>query len=383
MKQRLEFIESYLEKGDSISELARQYGISRKTAHKWIDRFKVEGHSGLEDQSRAPHNHPNALCERTERSILEWKALKPSWGAPKIHAKLLENGDLVSESTVSNVLARHGLSQKMKPSRRATPSQSPFRHYQRANELWCADFKGHFQTTDGSRCDPLTISDGHTRYLLRCQAVRGGTGMAAVKPVFVATFRENGLPDAILTDNGAPFASRGLGGLSPLSVWFILLRIRLERIQPGHPEQNGRHERMHRTLKEATAQPPRSSLRLQQESFDAFRKEYNEERPHEALGQKPPATVYVPSMREYPERLPELRGYPDEWEKRRIRPSGQIKWKGWSIHMGRTLIGQEIGLEEVEDGVWAVYFETLKLGWLDEKKKRVRRIKELVWRQED
>lgn len=381
MKQRIEFIESYLAKDDSISELAREYGISRKTAHKWIERYKQEGGVGLEDQSRAPHYHPNALCEGLERSILEWKGRKPMWGAPKIHAKLLEEGDRVSESTVSNVLARHGLSRKMKASRRATPSQSPLGPCQRANEVWCADFKGHFQTADGMRCEPLTITDGHTRYLLRCQAVREGTGMVAVQPLFVATFREYGMPETLRTDNGSPFASQGLGGLSGLSVWWIRLGIRLERIQPGHPEQNGRHERMHRTLKEATAQPPRSTLRRQQQAFDAFRQEYNEERPHEALGQKPPASLYVPSTREYPERLPELGGYPDEWEKRKVRPSGQIKWKGRSVQIGRALIGEEIGLEEVDDGLWAIYFESLKLGWLDERKKRVRRLKELTWKE--
>ena len=225
-------VEKYLAEEDSISELARQYGISRKTAHKWIERFEQHGRGGLQDQSRAPHCHPNALSEAMEERILQWKANKPMWGAPKIHSQLLELPDCPCETTVSNVLARYGLSRKARPRRRATPSPSPLSHCGSANQVWCADFKGTFRTGDGSRCDPLTISDGHTRYLLRCQALPQGTGTLAVRPVFIATFQEYGMPEAIRTDNGAPFASTGLGGLSNLSVWWIRLGIRLERIQP-------------------------------------------------------------------------------------------------------------------------------------------------------
>ena len=238
--------------------------------------------------------------------------------------------------------------------------------------MWSADFKGWFRTGDGDKCTPLTVSDGYSRYLLCCQGLGESTGMVSVKPLLIETFRQHGLPEALRTDNGTPFASTGLGGLTLLSVWWVRLGIKLERIEPAHPQQNGRHERMHRTLKEATANPPKASLRAQQKAFDEFRKEYNEERPHEALEQKPPATVYQPSLRPYPERLPDQRGYPDDWEKRMVRKGGQVKWKGKDLAMSQALWGQEIGLKPVEDGIWAVYFEDLELGLFDERQGRVK-----------
>lgn len=383
MRERIALIEAYIERDCSVSELARQYGVSRKTVHKWIKRFKERGRAGLEELSRAPHYQPNALSQEMEWRILEWKAKKPLWGAPKIHSKLWELPDCPAESTVSNVLARWGLSRKTRRRQAgAVPSQTPLGHCQQANQIWCADFKGHFRTGDGQRCDPLTITDAYSRYLLRCQAMTGYTGYLAVKPWFIATFREYGLPEALRTDNGPPFASIGLGGLSALSVWLIRLGIRLERIMPAHPEQNGRHERMHRTLKEATAKPPRANRSAQQRAFDAFRKEYNHERPHEGLGQQPPSSFYVPSGRDYPERLPEQRGYPEEWEKRKVRTAGAIKWQNQTVQINRALAGQEIGLEPVAEGQWAVYFESLCLGIFDERKLQVRRHQKLDWRLE-
>lgn len=378
MSQRVELIGKYLSQEECTAELARQYGLSRKTVYKWVRRYEQQGAAGLQERSRAPHKHPNALSAEMEGRIVQWKQNKPLWGAPKIHAKLLELPDCPSESTVSNVLARHGLSRKARQRRGATPSEGPLSHSEAANELWCADFKGHFRTGDGQRCDPLTISDAYSRYLLRCQALGGCTGVRTVKPLFIATFREYGMPQAIRTDNGTPFASSGLAGLSALSVWWVRLGIRLERIQPGEPQQNGRHERMHRTLKEATANPPQRNLRAQQKAFDAFEWEYNQERPHEALGQKPPAWFYEPSGRDYPERLPAQRGYPDQWQKRRVREAGQIKWKGHNVRISKALWGQEIGLEPIDEGLWAVYFEHLELGIFDERKGRVRPVKTLM-----
>ncbi len=384
MKERTELVERYLEGEDSVSELAREYGVSRKTAHKWISRFRQEGASGLEERSRAAHHHPNALSQEMELRILEWKAKKPLWGAPKIHSKLWELPGCPSESSVSNVLARWGLSRKARRrSSGAVPTQGPLAHCEQANQVWSADFKGHFRTADGQRCNPLTISDGYSRFLLRCQALGAFSGYVAVRPLFIATFREYGLPEALRTDNGPPFASVGLGGLSALCVWLIRLGIRLERIMPGHPEQNGRHERMHRTLKEATANPPRASLRAQQRAFDAFQKEYNNERPHEALGQKAPAEFYVPSTRAYPERVPEQRGYPDAWEKRMVRKAGAMKWNGREIQINAALAGQQIGLEPVGEGLWAVYFESLQLGLFDEREGRVRRNGQLTWKEKE
>jgi hypothetical protein len=192
-----------------------------------------------------------------------------------------------------------------------------------------------------------------------------------VKPLFIETFRKYGLPEAIRTDNGTPFASSGLGGLTALAVWWVRLGIRLERIEPGQPQQNGRHERMHRTLKESTANPPKKNLAAQQEAFDAFCKEFNQERPHEALGQRPPVVFYERSTKQYPERLPEQRGYPEEWERRRVRKAGQMKWKGKNVQLSKALWGQEVGLRPVDDGCWEIYFEELALGTFDERKGRV------------
>jgi len=358
----------------SVSELAEQYEVSRKTIYKWIERFEASGWEGLKNQSRAPRMHPNAVDAQIQCQLLRLKADKPLWGAPKLRHKLL---GLIgpercpAESTISEILRRHGLSSRRGRARRAVPSEQPLAHCQQANQVWCADFKGWFRTGNGHKCIPLTISDAHSRYLLCCQGLGAETGFVSVKPLFIQTFREHGLPQAIRTDNGPPFASLGLGGLSPLAVWWVRLGIGLERIEPGAPQQNGRHERMHRTLKEATAQPPARNLSAQQELFDYFRQEYNEERPHEALGQETPASVYESSPKPYPERLPEPRGYPEDWERRWVRKGGQIKWQGRDIPLSKALWGQELGLKPVGDGQWEVYFETLRLGTFDERKSRI------------
>jgi putative transposase len=372
MSERIRLINDY-ESGDfGISELAQQYQVSRKTVYKWIERFESQSWEGLQDQSRAPEHHPNAIPEQIERAVLELKSRKPLWGAPKLRAKLLENlARCPAESTISEILRRHGLSQRAKRRRRATPSQQPLSHCQQSNQIWCADFKGWFRTGNGSKCTPLTISDGYSRYLLCCQSVDKTVEELTVKPLFIKTFREYGMPQVMRTDNGTPFASTGFGGLSSLSVWWVRLGIQLERIEPGCPQQNGRHERMHRTLKEATAKPPKTDLRAQQRAFDQFRQEYNHERPHEALEQRPPASLYSPSPRAYPERLPEPRGYPDEWQKRVVRKGGQIKWKGRDISLGGALWGQQIGLQPIGEARWALYFENLELGIFDERLGRV------------
>ena len=348
MKERMKFMSEYVMGEKGVSELAIEYEISRKTAYKWIERYEEGGWVGLEDQSRAPRSHPNAVRKEIEEALLGLKAERPLWGAPKLRSRLMKafgEKECPAESTVSEILRRHGLSRIARRRRRAVPSESPLSHCQKANEVWCADFKGWFRTGDGNKCTPLTISDGHSRYLLKCQGLEGHTGGTTVQPLFIATFREYGMPWAIRTDNGAPFATTGLGGLSELAVWWVRLGIRLERIEPGQPQQNGRHERMHRTLKEATANPPRANLKAQQKAFDEFRKEYNGERPHEALGQRTPEEYYEPSMREYPGKLPAQRGYPEEWERRMVRKWGQIKWKRRNIRVTDALRGQEIGLE--------------------------------------
>ena len=374
MSERVKLVTEHLEGDYGITELSQAYGVSRKTVYKWIVRYEKEGWLGLEDRSRAPHSQPNAVEEEIEKKLLELKARWPLWGAPKLWVKL---GEAVGadrcpvESTVSEILRRHGLSRVAKRRRRAVPTEQPFEDCREANEVWCADFKGWFRTTNGCKCTPLTISDAHSRFLLCCQGLGGATGFITVKPLFIRVFREYGLPESMRTDNGPPFASTTLGGLSELAVWWVRLGIELQRIEPGCPQQNGRHERMHRTLNEATAQPPRAHLGAQQKAFDAFRREYNVERPHEALGQRPPALFYRPASREYPSRLPEQRGYPDEWEKRRVRKAGQMKWKGEDLRVSSTLQGQEIGLKPVAERQWAVYFEHLELGLFDQRLGRV------------
>jgi transposase len=248
MDERMAMIGSWMSGDYGVSELAAEYGVSRKTVYKWIERHEAGGWAALEDQSRAPRHHPNAVATEVVQAVLELKEQRPLWGAPKLLRKLeqkLGGPHCPAESTVSEILRRHGLSRIARRRRRATPSAQPFAACQEANAVWCTDFKGWFRTGDGAKCTPLTISDGHSRYLLRCQSLDGSTGFATVQPLFVATFREYGMPRAMRTDNGAPFASTGLGGLSALSVWWLRLGLELERIEPGQPQQNGRTHAPH------------------------------------------------------------------------------------------------------------------------------------------
>jgi putative transposase len=365
INERTIMISEHLSGDYSIAELARRRGVSRKTAHKWIARHRREPQAGLGDRSRAPHHHPNALSVELEEKILNWKAHRPTWGAPKIHSKLRDDPACPSEGTVSNVLQRYGLSRQQRRCAQATPSALPLSLAGRPNDIWCVDFKGWFRLGNGRRCDPLTISDASSRYLLCCQGIRGTTGWVSVRPLFERVFREYGLPQKIRSDNGAPFASMGLGGLSPLAVWWLRLGIGLERIRPGKPQDNGRHERLHRTLKEAIT--IERTLGRQQYVFDEFRRDYNEERPHEALGQQPPASVYVPSERNFPNRLLEV-NYPGDWLVRRVRRKGVIKWRGDLLYLSKSLAGQSIGLEPSTDGRWILHFMTQPLALLDERK---------------
>jgi putative transposase len=379
MDERAMMIGEWLQGDASVSGLASKYRVSRKSVGKWIARYEAGGWEALADRSRAALKHPNAVSPEVEATLLEIKATRPLWGAPKVRWKLLQavgKEHCPAESTVSAILRRHGLSREAKRRKRAVPLV-PFGECLAANDVWGTDFKGPFLTADGLKCMPLTISDNHSRFLLCCHGMGGATGMEAVKPLFIRTFREHGLPTAMRTDNGPPFASCGLHGLSELSVWWLLLGIRLERITPGRPQQNGRHERMHRTLKEATADPPHANLRTQQKAFDVFRKDYNEERPHEALGQRPPAEVYQASERLYNGRKLCQAGYPEGWPTRKVRKGGQVKWKGKELQISQALKGLEVGFNPASEGCWSVHFEGLDLGIFDERKRPTKGIMKL------
>lgn len=364
MDERTQFVAARLAREESMSVLCRRFGISRKTGYKLWARYEAAGPVGLLARSHAPHRQPHAMAAEVEQAVLALRAQHPRWGPRKLRAWLQQRragARWPAASTIGEVLHRHGLTVPRprrlhaQPSQRSTPEG--------ANDVWAADFKGWFRTGDQQRCDPLTISDVFSRYLLRCQVV-AGVADPLVRPRFEATFREYGLPRAIRTDNGPPFASLAAGGLSRLAVWWVRLGIRPERIAPGHPEQNAQHERMHRTLKEETAQPPQRTGRAQQRAFDRFRSIYNYERPHEALGQRPPASVYQASPRPFPERLPEL-AYQTACVVRRALPNGEIRWRGRRVYISQCLAGECVGLEEIADGHWRVCFGPIELGWLD------------------
>ena len=375
MTQKTQMMVEHLEGGFNVAELARRHGVSRKTVYKWIERFAQEQWAGLEERSRAPHHQAGAVSEEVEAQVLALKKRWSSWGAPKLHytlKALVGEEQCPSESTVSNILRRHGLSHVMKRRRmRAAPVAMSYGS--EVNQTWCADFKGWWRTQDGKRCDPLTITDAASRYLIRCQGLSGSTGLEMVQPIFMAAFREYGLPEAIRTDNGPPFASGGVCGLSKLSVWWLKQGIVLDRITPGHPEQNGRHERMHRTLKEAIG-PPARHLRAQQAVLDEFRHHYNEERPHEALDFAVPAACYERSPREWSEKLPAPMEYAADWAVRKVRPSGQIAWNRKDVRISDALVGEQVGFEPQGDGVWHVYFGSMCLGRFDERKGRLQAI---------
>jgi transposase InsO family protein len=366
VEERARFVLEY-ETGElSLAELCRGYGITRKTGYKWLARFTEQGLEGLQDESRAPRRHPNQTPRDIEQQILELRQAHMRWGPRKLRHYLQQQQRSVSwpaASTMGDLLKREGLVIPRKKRRRTPPYRGPFASADAPNQVWCADFKGWFRTQDGERIDPLTIGDAHSRYLLRCQAVEK-TDTARVQAIFEAAFREYGMPEAIRTDNGAPFASRAIAGLSRLAVYWMKLGIVPERIEPGHPEQNGRHERMHRTMKEETATPAAANRRAQQRCFDRFRGEYNHQRPHEALGQKTPASVYAPSPRAYPERVQEPE-YDSDLQVRKVGHRGEFSWKHQEVFLSETLIGQRVGLELMEEDYWLMYFAAFPIAVFD------------------
>ncbi len=373
MDERLKFMAAWLEGAESRSSLCERHGISRKTGYKWAGRYAADPVGGLANRAHVPLNIPHKLEAGVAALIVALRQQHPSWGPRKLRAALMRRAPeraWPAASTIGDLLCREGLVQRRR--RRSSPllQTQPFASVTQANDTWCVDFKGWFRTGDGQRCDPLTVSDAYSRYLLSCRIVPP-TG-EGVQPVIERLLREYGLPGAIRSDNGPPFASTAAGGLSRLSVSWLKLGIRLERIEPGCPEQNGRHERMHRTLKAETTRPPAADPPAQQACFDVFRQVYNEERPHEALDQVPPATIWRPSPRFYPARIEDPIYRPDH-AVRRVRSNGEIKWGGDLVFISEALTGELVGVAETERGDWIVRFIDVDLGIIDRKTRKLRR----------
>lgn len=368
MDQKRLFVADYLTRSFTIVGLCERYGISRPTAYKWIQRFLSRGYQGLDELPRRPSRCPHRTDDELVEAILELRRRHPTWGAKKL-LKILgrrrPDAAWPSRSTVADILKRHGLVESKR--RRTYPGHPgrPTTAMDHPNDIWCADYKGEFKTRDGIYCYPLTVTDGCSRYLLECRALPS-TEYILARPAFTKLFRRCGLPRIIRTDNGTPFASTAIGRLSRLSVWWIRLGIFPELIEPAQPAQNGRHERMHKTLKREATRPPAASLRGQQIRFNRFRDEFNNERPHEALDQETPGSVYKPSSRQFPSRLPNVE-YPDHFEKRLVSRNGGFRWASERVPITHVLEGQYIGLEEVDEGKWDVYFGHVRLGQMDER----------------
>lgn len=370
MEQREAFVMSYIAKKASTAELCRRFGISRKTGYKWIQRFLDGGMPGLLDRSRAPLSHPHSVDDAAVDAILTLKKTHPTWGAKKLQARLCLLEPSVawpSESTFARILKRHGLTQTRHPRRRTPVAEHRLAAAHNPNDVWCTDFKGKFRVAR-KYTHPLTITDAFSRFVLCCHDT-GGESTEPTREAFERTFKEHGLPLRIRSDNGTPFASSSLGGLSRLSIWWIKLGILPERTRPAHPQDNGSHERMHRTLKAETAKPPRATQTLQQKAFDDWRRTFNEERPHEALKMATPASVYESSERRMPDELPDPE-YPDHFEIHRVNKNGRLKRRGGYAHLSKLLQHELIGIEPIAEGVEHIWFGPIFLGQLAEHARR-------------
>jgi putative transposase len=376
--ERMRFVMAVEKQEETFAAVCRRFGVSRKTGYKWLGRYENIGVEGLIDRSRAPLNHPQAMTETIAEHCLAVRRAHPTWGPVKVRAWLARRApqtEWPAASTIGALFDREGLTVKRRVRRRSPPSSIPFGHCGGANDVWCIDFKGWFLTGDGTHCEPLTLSDGYSRYLLRCQ-VMPRTDTEHVWPVLDAAFREFGLPHRLRSDNGSPFASRGAGGLSKLSVKVIKAGVMPERIAPGKPQQNGRLERLHLTLLQDTANPPARSLREQLERLRAFQCLYNDERPHEALGNDTPADHYAVSPRCFDGVLREPH-YGSDQTVRRVRHNGEIRWCGHTIYISEALVGEPIGLIEDEDG-WRASYGPIELGVIAHGGDRLRKPKRVA-----
>lgn len=362
---RQQFI-SRLHRGERMSDLCVEFGVSRKTGYKLKHRYDALGVGGLEDQSRAPRHHPHRTPPELRELIEGARRAHPTWGPRKLKVMLAERTGrpLPSASTIGTILERAGLSVRRPRRRRVGAGATPLTGAAAPNDVWCIDYKGQFRLGDQSYCYPLTVTDQYSRYLLECEAMAAINAEHA-RHALELLFRAHGLPRVMRSDNGAPFASTGLRGLSTLSVYWMRLGIRPERIRPAHPQDNGQHERMHRTLKQATTRPARANLLQQQEAFDAFVAEFNTERPHEALDMRRPAELYSSSPRPYPERLPEPT-YPMHDDVLSVSAKGAIRLQRHrQLYLSQALAGQLVGIREAIDGRWLVSFLHLDLGYVE------------------
>jgi len=372
MDQKVQFISDWKAGAYSKIDLSNKYDISRPTVDKWILRYEEEGIDGLKERSRAPNSCPHKTSDKIIDLIVSEKLKNVKRGPKKIIAKLKRQYPEIiwpAPSTAGEWLKKHNLIKKRKKRHHVAPYLEPFKQCTKPNAVWSADFKGQFHTKDGNVCYPLTISDNYSRYLLRCRGLKGPR-YYQTKVVFESAFKEYGLPDAIRTDNGIPFAYMSIGGLSYLSIWWVLLGIVPERINKGCPEENGRHERMHRTLKEEALNPIAKTLKEQQLEFERFKIAYNSERPHEALNQKYPSEYYKISERSYPKRLKKPE-YDTVTEVRRVTRNGHFMFKNHDFFISKLLGGYAIGLKEVADGYWQIYFSFQPIGLIDIRKERI------------
>lgn len=373
-EQRLLVVRGHQE-GMSITELAEIHEVSRKTIYKWLERFEEQGLEGLRDRSRRPHESPSQVSGEVEAAIVaarqRWK-----WGPGKLRVKLSQQDGTQqwpAVSTIAAVLKAKGLVVNRRQRAHSPVQRPPYAAADGPNAVWCADYKGWFRSGDGTRIDPLTITDACSRYLLRCQIVERPR-YEATQAVFEAAFREYGLPQVIHTDNGVPFSSVAPGGLSRLSMWFVRLGIVPERSRPACPQDNGRHERMHRTLKQATAQPPKATARLQQKAFHEFQLQYNQQRPHEALDNHTPQDCYAASPRCYPRCVPALE-YGDDVEIRRVSQHGSVRWRGERTFISEVFAYEPLGLKPLDERWAEIYYGPIRLGWVDAHKHTFSRCK--------
>jgi len=373
MDQKILFISDYLRDYLSVTELCNRFGISRTTGYKWINRYLDSGMpESLSEVSKRPHFSPTKTPEEIVKALLETRDKHPFWGPRKLLylvSKKHPDWKLPAESTVALILKRHGYVKKRRKRIKRYHPGRPLTEISHANHVWTADFKGHFKTGNGFYCYPLTVADGHSRYLFSIEGMLSPL-QQPVKAVFKRLFEEYGLPEKIRTDNGNPFATVALGRLSKLSAWWIRLGIIPELIEPGCPQQNGRHERMHKTLKYETTIQQALNLKKQQERFEKFRDEFNNLRPHDGLGMKTPSEVYVKSPRSFPSKLPPIE-YPAHYEVRRVSNNCGIRWNAKRVCVSQVLAGDYVGLEEIDDGVWDMYYGPVWLGRFYEKMMKI------------